>query len=76
MIHKLVVLKVVILGLFLFAAIFNIVNSCGVTTHIEIAHRAYSHYDYLIDDKISVSKVSKIKLFYSLLITTLEILFL
>jgi hypothetical protein len=30
---------------------------CGITTHIEIAHRAFSHFDYLFEKNISISKV-------------------
>jgi hypothetical protein len=49
--------------IFLFSILFNLialnhfVNSCGVTTHIEIAHRAFTHYDHLLDKQTSVFKV-------------------
>lgn len=48
----------------LFITLFNIValsqkvNSCGITTHIEIAHRAFTHYDHLIGNQTSASKVN------------------
>lgn len=55
--------------IFLFSILFNLialnyfVNSCGVTTHIEIAHRAFTHYDHLLDKQTSVFKV-KFKFLY------------
>ena len=36
---------------------FKYLNSCGITTHTEIAHRAASSYEYLLDKKISVAQV-------------------
>lgn len=49
--------------IFLFSISINLialnyfVNSCGITTHIEIAHRAFTHYDHLLDKQTSVFKV-------------------
>ena len=39
------------------------IQSCGVTTHIEIAHRAFSHFDYLFEKNISVFKVNEHKIY-------------
>lgn len=33
------------------------IKSCGITTHTEIAHRASSDYDYLLDNKTSIAQV-------------------
>ena len=35
-----------------------LVDGCGITTHTEIAHRAASHYDRLLDNKTSVGEVN------------------
>lgn len=31
--------------------------SCGISTHIEIAHRAAVHYDHIFDQNLSAKKV-------------------
>ena len=38
-------------------ALISMINTCGVTTHTEIGHRAAAFYDYLLDNKISVGEV-------------------
>ncbi|RNA30261.1 phosphatidylinositol-glycan-specific phospholipase D [Brachionus plicatilis] len=32
-------------------------QSCGISTHIEIAHRAASHYDHIFDQNLSAKKL-------------------
>lgn len=49
-----------ILSLLVVVFVFNLialVNNCGITTHTEIAHRAASHYEYLLDNKTSIAQV-------------------
>ena len=36
---------------------FKTTDCCGISTHIEIGHRAASHYDYMIDNKTSIFQV-------------------
>lgn len=43
---------------------FKYLNSCGITTHTEIAHRAAASYEYLLDKKISVAQVNFFKLIF------------
>ncbi|CAF0717792.1 unnamed protein product [Brachionus calyciflorus] len=43
----------------LFVNLFYYTLPCGITTHIEIAHRAASHYDYLIEDQLSAKELIK-----------------
>jgi hypothetical protein len=37
--------------------ILNKTDCCGISTHIEIGHRAASHYDYMIDNQTSILEV-------------------
>ena len=33
------------------------IENCGITTHIEITHRAASHYEYFLNNKTRISQV-------------------
>lgn len=45
-----------------------LVDGCGITTHTEIAHRAASHYDRLLDNKTSIGEVYNKFILLSLII--------
>lgn len=42
------------LRIFVLFLIYHGSESCGITTHTEIAHRAASHFDYLLDNSTSI----------------------
>jgi hypothetical protein len=45
------------LRIFFLFLIYYGAESCGITTHTEIAHRAAAHFDYLLDNSTSIKDV-------------------
>lgn len=51
-------MQLFLITIYSFFLIIDLSLSCGISTHIEIAHRAAVHYDYIFDQNLSAKKVS------------------